>query len=203
LSLRPVPITLPPSNPSWRFAPSPAFLAAALAPLSVTLAHPFVSTVPAILPPPARPPSPPPPPRICVSSCWVEPTPRELTSCAKRTPVRSLRLRAPFGFCAPLARHLPALASVDVRTRSAREYGGCWEGGYASLAAASPPSVAFLPAPARAPSSSSHCGSSTALSPRGLCYAVSLSPHVWPDLLRSIWGLGAEVACLPVSGRDA
>ncbi|KAJ6477247.1 hypothetical protein DFH09DRAFT_1216063 [Mycena vulgaris] len=132
-----------PSNYSWCYAPSPAFLAAALAPLPV-MSHPFVSTIPAILHPPARP-----PPRICVSSCW---------------------------FCAPLARRAPVLASVDVRTRSAREYGGCWEGGYASLAAASPPSLAFLPAPARAASSSSRCGSRTALSPRGLCCAVSLSP---------------------------
>ncbi|KAJ6552493.1 hypothetical protein DFH09DRAFT_1497326 [Mycena vulgaris] len=43
-------------------------------------------------------------------------------------PGTSLRLRAPVGFYTSLTRRVPALASFDVRTRSAREYGGCWGG---------------------------------------------------------------------------
>ncbi|KAJ6556792.1 hypothetical protein DFH09DRAFT_1164496 [Mycena vulgaris] len=183
--------SLSPSNSSWHSAPlPPSSLPRSRLSLShhitshlryirpvynLSLQDPFVSIVPARPPPPARPPS---PPRICLSfllgtadaarahlarSAPYGRAARHICEVTTvRSPVCSLRLRAPVGCCAPLARRAPALASVD---------GGC-----ASLAAASPPSLAFLPAPARAASSSSRCGSSTALSPRGLCCAVSLSP---------------------------
>ncbi|KAJ6494592.1 hypothetical protein DFH09DRAFT_1376779 [Mycena vulgaris] len=244
LSLRPVPITLPPSNPSWRFAPSPAFLAAALAPLSVTLArHAFATydlfTISLFKTPSSRlfpqfclrllvPP--PPPPRICVSSCWVEPTPRELTSCAKRT-VRASRtpyLRGnhhpqpgtqPSPSCAlrvlRSASSAPSGARICRRTyticpRIRRLLGGRVRFSRCRFSAlsgfpASARTGAFVVEPLRVQHGAESarpllCGISF---PGPREREVGGGQHVWPDPLRSIWGLGAEVACLPVSGRDA
>ncbi|KAJ6477261.1 hypothetical protein DFH09DRAFT_1084487 [Mycena vulgaris] len=160
---------------------------------------PFVSIVPARPPPPARPPS---PPRICVSFFWVEPTPREPISTygrAARHTCEVTTVRSPvraFAFVRPSHSALRSPLSTYVRDPRPNTAVAGAGGARTGDSVVEPLRVQHGAESARP----LLCG---IFFPGPREREVGGGQHAWPDPLRSIWWLGVEVACLPVSGRDA